>query len=388
MTNSKVRESYVVLSGILGIGCNFILFTVKMFIGLSINSIAIISDAFNNITDLGSSLISILGAKFSNNPPDEGHPYGHGRLEYIASMVIAFIIFSVGYELLRSSYQRLFSYERVVFDTSTLLVLILAVAVKLWMYSYNIYISKQIKSGLNRASAYDSINDAGATSLVIVAMVIGRYVNWPIDGVAGIIISLLILYSGFDIARDTVNLLIGSAPDQEMVVRINQIICSGNHIVGCHDLKIHDYGPNRVIASIHAEVPDHLNIVEAHSSIDTLENEITNELDVDIVIHMDPISTDYQKIAAVRSNVLASFEDSEMGRNIKNFRIAQAEHKLIVIFDLETGTELSEYKANNMRVLIRDRIIKFNPGYDVVINSIGNKIPDKDSYLSISTQKG
>ncbi len=378
VTDKKVREAYGVLAGSLGIFCNLLLFIAKLLVGLTINSIAVISDAFNNLTDLGSSVISILGAKLSNRPPDDDHPYGHGRSEYIASLVVAFIIFSVGFELLLSSYDKLIHPQKITINTTTLGILILAVLVKLWMFSYNIYISKVIKSTINRATAYDSLSDSVATTLVIVAMILGGFSDLPIDGTAGIVISLLILYSGFSVAKDTVSLLLGSAPDPELVERITQIVCSGKHVIGTHDLEVHDYGPSRVVASVHVEVPDYLNIVEVHSSIDTLESRIVEELGIDITVHMDPISTDDEKIEEVKRDVLACLQEEAPRVEIERFRIAQAEKKINVIFDLQVIAEIPELEYGKTKRSIKAKIEERYPGYEVVINKVS---PQKGGML-------
>lgn len=373
VSDRDVREAYGVLSGILGILCNLLLFITKLAIGMLSNSIAVISDAFNNLTDLGSSVVAILGAKLSNRPPDEDHPYGHGRYEYIASLVVAFIIFSVGFELLLSSYDKVIHPEKINFNAAILIILIMSVLVKIWMFSYNLYIARQINSGINKGIAYDSLNDSIATSLVIVSMIVGAFVDAPIDGLAGIAISLLILYAGFSIARDTVNLLLGSAPDPKLVERINEIVCAGKHVIGTHDLEVHDYGPSRVMASIHVEVADYLNIVEVHSSIDTLEEQLIEELGIHVTIHMDPISTDKQKIEKVRHDVLDCIDEEEMGIYILNFRIAQAENKINVIFDIEISHEISEAEYATMKRQVREKIETAYSGYQVVINKVGKK---------------
>lgn len=380
ITDKKVRESYIVLSGIVGILCNLVLFGAKLAVGLISNSIAVISDAFNNLTDMGSSLVSILGAKLSGGPPDEEHPHGHGRFEYIASLVIAFIIFGVGFELLRDSYDQLVHPGEVIFSYVTLAILGLAVLVKLWMFSYNLYISRKIKSSINKGTAYDSLMDSFATSLVIVSMLIGQRWNFPIDGLAGMVISLFILYAGFDVARDTVDLLLGSAPDPEVAARITQIVSGGQHVIGSHDLEIHDYGPNRMVASIHAEVPDDRNIVEVHAAIDTLENQVSQELGIDIVIHMDPISTDCDKIAGVWAEVQSCLSDFDQPVRIQNFRIAQGENKIIVIFDLEIMGPAAEKEYPRISGRVRDRIEAHCPNYDVVINKVGKDIRVKEVY--------
>ena len=274
----------------MGISCNLFLFLLKLFVGLYINSIAVISDAFNNFSDFGSSLITILGAKFSSRPPDRGHPHGHGRYEYIASLVVSFMIFMVGLQIVRSSIDKIINPEDVQLNTLSIIILLVSVSVKIWMFHYNKYISKIINSSVNKAAAYDSLNDAIATGTVLIATTAGKYVDFPmIDGLIGLTISLLIIYTGFKIARDSVNLLLGSSPDPELIEKINTLVLKGKYIKGTHDLKVHDYGPGNIIASIHAEVSDDVNIVDVHSEIDNIEKEIKKELGVNIVIHMDPV---------------------------------------------------------------------------------------------------
>lgn len=284
-----VRESYSILSGILGICCNMFLFLLKISVGLYINSIAVISDAFNNLSDFGSSLITIFGAKFSNRPPDRGHPYGHGRYEYIASLVVAFMIIVVGVQMVRSSFDKIIKPEDVSLNVLSIIILLISISIKIWMFNYNKYIGTVINSSINRAAAYDSLNDAFATSAVLISTIIGKFVNFSVDGLIGLAISLLIIYTGFKIAKDSVNSLLGSSPDPELINKINSLVLKGKNIKGTHDLEIHDYGPGKVIASIHAEVSDDVNIVDIHSEIDNIEKEIKKELGINIVIHMDPV---------------------------------------------------------------------------------------------------
>ncbi len=380
VTDRNVRESYGVLSGILGILCNLLLFIAKISIGLMINSIAVISDAFNNLTDLGSSMISILGSKLSNRPPDKDHPNGHGRFEYIASLVIAFIIFLVGYQLLVNSYNKLVHPEKVNFSVVSLIILVLSVTIKLWMFSYNTYIGKKINSSINKATAYDSLSDGIATSAVIVTMIIGQFTIFPVDGAGGMAISLLILYSGFMIAKDTINLLLGSAPDEAVINRINQLVLSGRHVIGVHDLVVHDYGPSRVIASVHVEVPDYLNIVDVHSSIDTLEEQIAQELGIEVVIHMDPISTDENKIKKIRNDITACLQTLGMEIQISKFRIAQAENKVNVIMDIQIEFDDPQADHSSIKKIVREKIEDTYDHYEVVINSINILQQDAASF--------
>jgi len=286
--DKNVRERYGVLSGVLGIICNLILFILKLSIGLFVNSIAIISDAFNNVSDLGSSIVTIFGVKLSNRPPDEGHPHGHGRYEYITSLIVSFLIFAVGMEALKSSVNKIINPSRVEINSIMILILSSTILLKIWMFSYNKYIGERINSSVNKANAYDSLNDVLATAAVIIGTIIGKYTALPIDGILGLVISFIIMYSGFCIARDSVSLLLGESPDPELIKSIKELILENEHVKGVHDLIIHDYGPNKIMASIHAEVSKEANIVDIHHEIDEIEKKIGKELDIDIVIHIDP----------------------------------------------------------------------------------------------------
>lgn len=288
--NKEVRTSYQVLSGIVGILCNLMLFVLKLVFGLAVNSIAVISDAFNNLGDTGSSIVAIFGAKLSNTPPDKEHPYGHGRIEYVASLILSFIIFGVGIQLIKTSIEKIINPEPVEFKLVTFAVLAFSILIKLWMYSYNSYISNTIDAVISRAAAWDSMSDVLATLAVIAGGIIGGYVSLPVDGILGVVISIFIIYTGFRIAKDSVDLIIGSSPDPYIMGKINDFVLKGKNIVGVHDLVIHDYGPGRWVASVHAEVSDDTDLIEAHSEVDEIEQDIEKELGINIVIHIDPVN--------------------------------------------------------------------------------------------------
>lgn len=298
--DKHVRKSYGILSGVIGIVCNLFLFVIKIVIGFMMNSIAVISDAFNNLSDSGSSLITIFGASLSNRPPDKEHPYGHGRYEYIASLAVSFIIFAVGLELLSSSFNKIINPEPVHLSAIAVAILILSVLIKLWMYSYNRYIGKMIHSSMNMATAKDSLNDVIATTGVLAGTIIGIYVDFPVDGVLGLLIALVIVYTGFVTAKDSVNLLLGPSPDPEILEEIEALISECNTIKSFHDLKIHDYGPGIKIASMHAVVPPDLSIPDAHRAIHEMEQKIKEELGIELVIHMDPSEDIDEKLGDVK----------------------------------------------------------------------------------------
>ena len=294
-TDTKVREKYGVLGGVLGIICNFFLFVLKLTVGLLMNSISIISDAFNNLSDTASSLIVIVGTKLSNIHPDEEHPFGHGRIEYISSLIVSFIIMLVGFELLKSSVSKIFSPQPIFFSLPLTIILGISVLLKLWMASYNRYLSTKIASGVLRAASLDSLIDAVATLVVIISLIFGRFVGFPLDAIMGTIFSFLVMYSGFGIAKDTIDVLLGTPPDMETVDKITSTILGAEGVIGVHDLIVHDYGPGRKMASVHAEVPADADIVTVHTLIDGLEKKIFSEMGIHTVIHMDPISPEEAK---------------------------------------------------------------------------------------------
>ena len=361
--DAAVREQYSVLGGILGIICNLSLFFLKIVIGNIMGSIAIISDAFNNLSDTGSSLVSVIGAKLSNKKPDKEHPFGHGRFEYISSLIVSFIIILVGVELFKTAAEKIFDPEIVSFSPIMILILMLSVSVKIWMYSYNKYLGERIDSGILLATAKDSLNDVISTSAVIVTTVIAKFINvmW-LDGVVGVVVSLIIMKSGVDIARDTVGMLLGTPPEKETVDKIKKIIMSGEHIAGVHDLIVHDYGPGRRMASVHAEVPDNADIVKIHEIIDELERKIDEEMGIHTVIHMDPIAVDCEKTNRIRNEVVSTVKSVDENLNIHDFRMTDGENNIHLIFDIEVpaGFKESEKLPGRIAEMLKMKNNRYN----------------------------
>ncbi len=353
--NLRVRAAYGMLAGVMGIVCNLFLFIVKLIAGTLTHSIAITSDAFNNLSDMGSSLISAVTAKLSGQRPDAEHPFGHGRLEYIASLAVSFLIMLVGFELFRSSAAKIFAPEPVIFSWPALLILLISTLVKVWMFSYNRYIGKTIQSGVLRAAASDSLNDAAATGAVIVATIAARYVNFPIDGIMGILVSLLILRAGYGIAKETIGLLLGSPPDAELVRRIEALVLSGEGIVGVHDLIVHDYGPGRTIASVHAEVPDDSDIVRIHEIIDAIEQRALEELGLVLVIHMDPITINNERVDTLHKLISEVITSVEPSYKTHDFRVTDGDERINVIFDMEVPISQKPEQISRNLAVIRER---------------------------------
>ncbi len=366
VTDAKVRENYSVLGGVLGIICNFILFAVKIVVGSTMGSIAVISDAFNNLSDTGSSLVSVIGAKLSNKKPDREHPFGHGRFEYISALIVSFFIILVGFELLKTAAEKIFNPDNVDISLPLLVLLTLSVLIKVWMYSYNKYIGEKISSSILIATSKDSINDVISTLAVIITTALTKLINvmW-LDGVVGVIVSLIIIKSGIDIARDTIGMLLGMPPQKETVDEIKKIIMSGEHIAGVHDLIVHDYGPGRVMASVHAEVPDNSDIVKIHEIIDGLEKEIEEKMGIHTVIHMDPIAVDCERRNELKKVVVDAVKSIDETLNIHDFRMTDGENTINLIFDVEVPVDF--YEREKLEGKIKEKLKNVNQKYNAVI---------------------
>lgn len=369
VNDKKVRESYTILCGIMGFVCNFFLFLLKLVIGIAMNSIAIMGDAFNNLSDTGSSFVAIIGAKLSNKKPDAEHPFGHGRIEYISSLIISFLIMMVGLELFKSSIGKIKNPETVKFNIMLVIILLVSVLIKLWMYLYYKHLGRKINSRVLLANSKDSVNDVFSTSAIIIATVIGSFTKLPVDGIIGIIVSIIIIYNGFGIAKETGGLLLGSAPDPVMIKDIYNILTDSEDIIGIHDLIVHDYGPGRIFASVHAEIPDNADIVTVHETIDLLEKKVEKELGIELVIHMDPISINNEKVAHLKSIVTEIVKKENPNFSIHDFRITDGNDNINIIFDLvvdfETTPEQTKEIINNIKIKLKDK----DSRYTAVINT-------------------
>lgn len=366
-TKPQVREKYSVLAGVAGIICNCVLFILKLSIGLVMNSIAIISDAFNNLTDIGSSVFSIVGAKLSNKKPDKEHPFGHGRVEYIISLIVSAMILVVGIELGKTSISKMFQPHEIYINKWLIIFLSLSILIKLWMFSYNKYLSKQINSKMLKAASVDSLNDVFATAAVILSTVLTGILKIKADGVIGIAVSFLILKSGFDIAMDVIDTLIGSSPSPELVTKISETLLAQEGIYGIHDLIVHEYGPGNFIASVHAEVADDSDIVKIHETIDLTEVKILEELGVSIVIHMDPISLNDEKTNSLRDMILSIINKINPEFSIHDFRITDGENRVNLIFDLVVPYDLTSKEKAEVITLIKQEAREINNKYRCVI---------------------
>lgn len=334
ISSPEVRAAYGTLCGTMGIIFNVILFTIKFIAGLLSGAISVMADAFNNLTDAGSSVITLIGFRMSGQKPDKHHPFGHGRIEYISGLIVSFIIILVGFELGKSSVEKIVSPEAVVFSTTALIILIISVLIKAYMAIYNFGIGKKIASSAMIATGRDSLSDCIATSTVLVCLLISRFANINIDAYCGLAVSAFILYSGVRSAKETMDPLLGEPPSPEFIAEIEEIVYSHEGVEGIHDLIVHDYGPGRTMISLHAEVPADANLLETHDMIDNIEKDLRERLKCDAVIHMDPIATDDEHTLEVREKVAALVSCIDSRVSIHDFRMVKGPTHTNVLFDL------------------------------------------------------
>lgn len=287
--NPKVRDKYGYLGGTIGILTNVLLAGAKFMIGRLSNSISLIADAMNNLSDATSSVITIVGFKLSSKPADEEHPFGHGRIEYISGLLISFIVLYIGVEFVKSSYERIMNPAKTEFQWIYLLVLLFSIVIKIWMSKFNKTIGKSINSSALQASSIEAFVDVIICTCIIVSLILSRYTNLVIDGYISLLVSIFILYSGYILIKDTLNPLLGEAPDPELVKNIASKVKEYEYIKGVHELVIHNYGPRKILASIHAEVPKDVSLEEIHRIVDKAEKEISEDLNIHLIIHLEPV---------------------------------------------------------------------------------------------------
>ena len=350
----KVRTRYGMLSGVVGIICNLILFLSKMLIGLLTNSISVMADAFNNLSDAASSIIGFVGAKMAGKPADEDHPFGHGRIEYISAFIVAFLVIQVGFSLFKTSVGKIIHPEEMVFQPVSVVILLLSVAVKLWMGLFNKKLGKQINSSVMLATSADSLGDVLATSATIVSILVYGILGWNIDGIVGLCVSAVVLLAGVNIAKDTLEPLIGAPIDHQLYTEISNYVESFDGIVGTHDLIIHNYGPSRSMASIHAEVPNDVDIQISHEIVDRIEQEAYKRFHISLVIHMDPAETKNEQYLKLRQMLNEVLDEVDSRLQFHDFRMVNGKERINLIFDLVVPRD---YKYSQYDQL-RDRITR------------------------------
>lgn len=366
--NPDIRSKYGVLSGIVGIILNLCLFTAKLVAGIFTSSISIIADAFNNLSDAGSSVVTFLGFKLAQRPADDEHPFGHGRYEYVTGLGISVAILLVGVELLKSSFEKIVSaQQQTTFELFSICILAAAILVKLWMFFFNRKLSKKIDSSTIKATAMDSLSDVAATSIVFIGLLITRFIpTLHIDGYLGLLVAAFILYTGIQTARDSLTPLLGKAPDPEFVKQIKELVLAHQDIIGIHDLIIHDYGPGRCIVSLHAEVPSDADILQMHDSIDIIELELRQKFHCTATIHMDPVDIHDPFTENLRQTVTQLVSQVGEELSIHDFRIVHGQTHVNLIFDVAVP---HQYKKTDSQIAaeIRKKVQEYNPTYFAVI---------------------
>lgn len=362
-----VRQAYGILCGALGIGLNVLLFLGKFIAGIISNSIAITADALNNLSDAGSSFITLIGFKLAGQEPDPEHPFGHGRMEYLSGLVVAGAILIMAYELLASSVKKILHPEETTFNLLIAVILLASILVKLYMAYYNYSVGKKFDSAAMKATATDSLSDTVATTVVLLSSLVGHFLHWQIDGFCGILVSIFIFIAGINAAKDTINPLLGEPPSKEFIDQIEKIVLSYSGVLGMHDLVVHDYGPGRIIISLHAEVSASGDILEIHDMIDLLESDLKKQLQCDAVIHMDPIVTDDEEVSLWKERIhtiILSIDDS---LHMHDFRMVKGNTHTNLIFDIVIPYK---FKMNENELLseIQNQVHKIDSTYFVVIN--------------------
>lgn len=332
--NSTVRERYGILAASVGILSNIFLFIIKILTGLIFNSIAITADAVNNLSDAGSSVITLLAFKIAGKPADPEHPYGHARMEYISGMAVSFIIILLGLQLIGSSFEKILHPETVTVSYLTYAVLIISILTKLWQGIFNRTVGKRIDSDALQATAADSLNDVFATSAVLISAIVYHFTSIPIDGWMGMAVAIFITISGIKLVIETGDPLLGQAPDPQLIREIGQRITSYDGVIGMHDLQVHSYGPGRTFASVHAEVPANVDILVSHDIIDNIEREVGAEMGINLVIHMDPVVTDNEEINRLKAEIDQIVKGIDTDLSMHDFRAVFGPTHTNLVFDV------------------------------------------------------
>lgn len=350
VTEPSVRQAYGVLCGAVGIFLNILLFIGKFLAGSISKSISITADAFNNLSDAGSSFVTLIGFKLAGAKPDIGHPFGHGRIEYLSGLVVSGAILIMAFELVKCSVEKIINPQPVEYSALSLVILVVSIGVKLYMSFYNRRIGTKLSSAAMRATAMDSLSDSCATFVVLVAAIVGRLTNVQIDGYCGVLVGLFIFYAGINAARETLNPLLGQAPEQEFVEQIEELVKTYPEVCGIHDLIVHDYGPGRRMISLHAEVPAEGDILKLHDTIDNIETKLKTELKCDAVIHMDPVVTKDEHVLYLKEQMEHIIKAVDETMTMHDFRVVTGPTHTNLIFDVVVpfGFRMSDEEIENV----------------------------------------
>lgn len=364
--DTKVRESYGTLSSFVGMACNIGLFILKFIMGTISNSVAVTSDAFNNLSDCMSCIVTLASYKLAAQPADKDHPFGHGRIEYLSSLVVATLIMLVGFEFLKTSFSKLMNPEPVVFKSIVIFSLLASVLVKLWMGAFNRKLGKKINNSVMIATATDSTSDAIITLVTTISLFASLFTDLPVDGIMGIVVSILILKAGYGIIKDTVDTLIGKPADKETVEEMLKLVYDYDVVLGVHDLIVHNYGPGKMIASLHAEVSCEEDILKAHDQIDLIEKELYERLHIMTVIHMDPIETNNEVLNELKGVCVTILHEIHPELSLHDFRMVSGDSHTNLIFDVLVPFSV-RMKNKDIKEKLDEKLHKDYPSYYTVI---------------------
>ncbi len=362
------RSAYMTAATVVGIFLNFLLFASKLVFGLLAGSMSMVADAFNNITDAGSSVVSFVGFKLSVKHVDKKHPFGHGRMEYVAGFIVDMLILLVGFELLKGSVEKIITPTKPEVSLFTIIILGVSILVKLWLFFFYRGVGKRISSSSMRSTSIDSISDCAATSLVLASMLLSKYFDITVDGYVGILVALMILWAGIKSAKETIDLLLGAPPTKEYIEKIYTFTKNYNEIVGIHDLMIHDYGIGRKFISFHAEIPSDYNINLAHEVIDKMERDMYDQFDALVTVHLDPIAVNDEDVESMRSFAVSCMNEVCSDFTLHDFRMTKGDQYINVIFDMVIPVD---YDGDDKKAAkaVADKIKEKNPNCYAVIQA-------------------
>ena len=364
---AKVRTAYGVLASLVGIVCNLLLFGGKLAVGLVLHSVSVMADAFNNLSDAASSVIGFIGVKMAEKPADEEHPFGHGRIEYIAALIVSFLVIEVGFTFFKNAIAKIRTPEELSFNRISMGILLASVAVKLWLSFFNKKLGKRINSTVMQATATDALGDVVTTLATMGSILFFYFTKINIDGYVGLAVSLLVMWAGVGIAKDTLEPLIGQSVDPKLYREISEFVESYDGILGSHDLIVHNYGPTKSLASIHAEVPNNVDIETSHEIIDRIERDAAKKLGIFLVIHMDPVETADAQVAEVKAEVQEVLHQMDERLSLHDFRIVDVEKLINLIFDVVVPFSYGENDRPKLREAIEEEVRSLDERYHCVI---------------------
>lgn len=365
----RVRTHYGIMASVVGICCNLVLFSAKLMTGIALHSISVMADAFNNLSDAASSIVAFVGVKMAGKPADRDHPFGHGRIEYIAAFVVAFLVIQVGFSLMKNAVGKIFHPEDLAFSAVSVAILAFSVCVKLWMAVFNRKLGKRIHSQVMLATAADSLGDVVATTATIVSIVVYGFKGINIDGIVGLVVSVLVMLAGVNIAKDTLAPLIGEPIDPEIYNRITRFVEKYDGIIGSHDLIVHNYGPTRSMASIHAEVANDAPIEISHEIVDRIERDALRDMGIFLVIHMDPVETKDSRVRLLKAMTLEVARGLDSRLSIHDFRVVHSSSRDNLIFDLVVPRDYTNQMQDTLKAEVSRRVREREPNCYCVITA-------------------